>query len=148
MASSRRSGSAATVCLGQRMPRGVLHLHALRSRTSLLQPDAASKPDSSSGGAPTAATNRARKAGSIIATASGNTGRAPGATARDGSRFPFDHFPGIIRLWTGTDADRPSDPAACRSRWPETRPALWLRCRICGRTGRFIDPFPRIPRRR
>jgi hypothetical protein len=23
-----------------------------------------------------------------------------------------------------------------------------LRCRICGRIGRFIDPFPRIPRRR
>jgi hypothetical protein len=27
-------------------------------------------------------------------------------------------------------------------------PDLWLRCRICGRLGRFIDPFPRRPRRR
>lgn len=25
---------------------------------------------------------------------------------------------------------------------------LWLRCSICGRPGRFVDPFPRIPRRR
>ena len=29
------------------------------------------------------------------------------------------------------------------------RPAdLWLRCSICGRPGRFVDPFPHIPRRR
>ena len=28
------------------------------------------------------------------------------------------------------------------------QPVLWLRCRICGRAGRFIDPFPRVPRRR
>ena len=33
-------------------------------------------------------------------------------------------------------------------RWPQTRPGLRLCCRICGRAGRFIDPFPRIPRRR
>jgi hypothetical protein len=32
--------------------------------------------------------------------------------------------------------------------WHESQPALWLRCRICGRIGRFIDPFPRIPHRR
>jgi hypothetical protein len=38
--------------------------------------------------------------------------------------------------------------AAVRPRWPETRPGVWLCCRICGRIGRFIDPFPRIPRRR
>ncbi len=38
--------------------------------------------------------------------------------------------------------------AAARPRWPETRPGVWLCCRICGRLGRFIDPFPRIPRRR
>jgi hypothetical protein len=28
------------------------------------------------------------------------------------------------------------------------RPGLWLRCRVCGRGGRFVDPFPRIPWRR
>lgn len=30
----------------------------------------------------------------------------------------------------------------------EKRADLWLRCSICGRPGRFVDPFPRIPRRR
>jgi hypothetical protein len=25
---------------------------------------------------------------------------------------------------------------------------LWLSCQICGCVGRFIDPFPRIPRKR
>ena len=30
----------------------------------------------------------------------------------------------------------------------EMRAGLWLRCSICGRPGRFIDPFPHIPRRR
>jgi hypothetical protein len=33
-------------------------------------------------------------------------------------------------------------------RWPEKQPGLWLRCRICGRAGRFVDPFPSSPRRR
>ena len=84
------------------MPRGFLHLLALRSRTSLLQhADAASKPDCGSGGAPTAATSRVRKDGSIIATVSESTGAAGVQAPRDGSRFPFDHFPGIIRLWNG-----------------------------------------------
>jgi len=31
---------------------------------------------------------------------------------------------------------------------PGTALGLWLSCRICGRVGRFIDPFPRIPHRR
>jgi hypothetical protein len=30
----------------------------------------------------------------------------------------------------------------------EKRIGLWLRCSICGRPGRFVDPFPHIPRRR
>jgi hypothetical protein len=30
--------------------------------------------------------------------------------------------------------------------WTDTRE--WLRCRICGRAGRFIDPFPHLPRGR
>jgi hypothetical protein len=30
----------------------------------------------------------------------------------------------------------------------EKRAGLWLRCSICGRPGRFVDPFPHIPRRR
>jgi hypothetical protein len=31
---------------------------------------------------------------------------------------------------------------------PRTALGLWLSCQICGRIGRFIDPFPRIPHRR
>jgi hypothetical protein len=38
-------------------------------------------------------------------------------------------------------------PVAPSSRL-ENRPVLWLRCAICGRPGRFVDPFPHIPRRR
>ncbi len=45
------------------------------------------------------------------------------------------------------DADAINHPAVPRTR-PERQPQLWLRCRICGRMGRFIDPFPRIPRQR
>src|SRR5260370_6921281 len=29
----------------------------------------------------------------------------------------------------------------------ENGPTLWLRCAICVRPGRFVDPFPQIPRR-
>ena len=31
---------------------------------------------------------------------------------------------------------------------PEKRPGLWLRCRLCDRGGRFVDPFPPIPKRK
>ena len=30
----------------------------------------------------------------------------------------------------------------------EKRADFWLGCSICGRPGRFVDPFPRIPRQR
>jgi len=30
----------------------------------------------------------------------------------------------------------------------ETSAGPWLRCSLCGRPGRFVDPFPQIPRRR
>lgn len=37
------------------------------------------------------------------------------------------------------------DPAAVLARHgPEDRPGTLLRCRICGRSGRFVDPFPRL----
>jgi hypothetical protein len=44
-------------------------------------------------------------------------------------------------------------PVAVAQRVPapgemEKRADLWLRCSICGRPGRFVDPFPHIPRRR
>jgi hypothetical protein len=44
-------------------------------------------------------------------------------------------------------ADAVEHPPASQS-WLENRPALWLCCRVCGRTGRFIDPFPHVPQRR
>ena len=57
-----------------RMPRSVLDLWALRSRTALLQSTpAAPKPGAGSAAAPTAATSGARKDGSIIATANADT---------------------------------------------------------------------------
>jgi hypothetical protein len=42
--------------------------------------------------------------------------------------------------------DVAENPPAPQS-WPVTTRG-WLHCWICGRPGRFIDPFPRIPRRR
>jgi hypothetical protein len=33
-------------------------------------------------------------------------------------------------------------------RWPQSQPGVLLCCRLCGRKGRFIDPFPLLPRRR
>jgi len=30
--------------------------------------------------------------------------------------------------------------------WPAQQPVWFLRCIICGRSGRFVDPFPRTPR--
>jgi hypothetical protein len=44
-------------------------------------------------------------------------------------------------------ADRQADPPLPQYR-PEAPPVLPLRCRICGRVGRFIDPFPPTPPRK
>ena len=41
-----------------------------------------------------------------------------------------------------------TSPSALSPRRPETQPTRWLRCCVCGRTGRFVDPFPHIPRHR
>jgi hypothetical protein len=42
----------------------------------------------------------------------------------------------------------PRSNAAGLPRWPEPRPGIRLCCRICGRVGRFVDPFPSIPQRK
>jgi hypothetical protein len=42
----------------------------------------------------------------------------------------------------------PRSGNALLPRWPEKRPGVWLCCRVCGCAGLFVDPFPRIPRRR
>jgi hypothetical protein len=38
--------------------------------------------------------------------------------------------------------------AALLPRWPQSGPGIVLCCQVCGRRGRFLDPFPRIPQRR
>jgi hypothetical protein len=100
---SWRSGSAATGLPGSRVPGSVLHLHALRSRPLLLQ-----YPVPPTGPPPAAALRQP-----ALPTEPGGTTRSsrspaavpmpppPTAIGRDGSIFPFDRFPGIIRLWKG-----------------------------------------------
>ena len=48
---------------------------------------------------------------------------------------------------TSSDEATPAEAAGFPC-WPENRPGVRLCCRVCGRGGRFIDPFPPIPRRR
>ena len=38
--------------------------------------------------------------------------------------------------------------ATLRHRWPENRPGVWQCCRICGRSGRWVDTSTRIFRRK
>jgi len=45
-------------------------------------------------------------------------------------------------------AIQPSIAAVVARRGPENRPGHRLHCAICGRIGRFVDPFPRFPPRR
>jgi len=45
-------------------------------------------------------------------------------------------------------AIQPSPAAVFARRGPEDRPGHRLHCAICGRRGRFVDPFPRFPPRR
>ena len=146
---SWRSGSPAAGLSRPGMPDGVLDLYALRSRTALLQPGLPHR-------SPAPATPRGQPPPSAE---SGRPARPSGPAAayrerhvpasRDGSIFPFGHFSGTIRLWRndhdagGGCAASPSCPAGWKS-----EPDLWLRCSICGRPGRFVDPFPQIPRRR
>src|SRR5262249_3352236 len=42
----------------------------------------------------------------------------------------------------------PPTAAVTFPQWPENHPGIRMCCRVCGRVGRFIDPFPPIPRRR
>lgn len=45
-------------------------------------------------------------------------------------------------------AIQPSPAVIFARRWPEHRPGPLLHCIVCGRSGRFVDPFPRIRPRR
>lgn len=107
-------------------------------------PIAGAKPGGGSAAAPTAATSGARKDGLTTGTGNGIPS-SPGH--RDGSGFPFGLFSGSIQLWgVGIDSPRSSRSPAIVQRWPEKGRAPFLRCIVCGRSGRFVDPFPRMPR--
>ena len=72
--------------------------------------------------------------------------RAPTASVTDQGSLS------IIRPASSGCGELPKGSGILVPHWPAKRPGLdtrvWLCCRICGRTGRFIDPFPRLPRRR
>ena len=85
----------------------------------------------------------ASKGGWIIAT-----GRAvslpPAAVPRDGSRFPSSRISPTIGEWKSGHV-----PTLAPLRFrPCDRPGYGLRCVVCGRAGRFVDPFPRTSSRR
>ena len=127
---SWRSGSATTGLPGSRLPRDFLHLRALRSRTPLLQrsmPPASPSPAAASRQQPPPAESRR------ATRSSRPSARVPPplshATTRDGSRFPFDRFPGIIRLWMGRwrkassgAAVRAANPTLVVAALPNLRP--------------------------
>jgi hypothetical protein len=47
---------------------------------------------------------------------------------------------------TPVTAPSGSGAAVRHGRLPERPPVAFLRCVVCGRKGRFVDPFPRYPR--
>jgi hypothetical protein len=153
---SGRSGSPAARLPRPGMPDGVLDLYTLRSRTTLLQPSVPhrSPAPTAPGGQPSLSAESGgptRPPGCPLGPAAA-VPRAPVPAARDGSIFPFGHFSGTIRLWRNDhDAVSRGAPVALRVQSLdrlEKRTGIWLRCSICGRPGRFVDPFPHIPRRR
>ena len=104
---SWRSGSPAAGLPQPGMPDGVLDLLALRPRAALLQPGLPH-------GSATPATPRCQPAPSAESGGPARSSRPPArvpaasrAGSRDGSRFPFSHFSGTIRLW------RNDHPAVC-----------------------------------
>jgi hypothetical protein len=97
---------------------------------------------------PTVATNRVQKAGSIIATGNVPTGsvtRRLSWRIKVPSRSVLRHHSAVEKRVAMPVALRRPATLSCG---PEQRADLWLCCAICGRPGRFVDPFPRIPRRR
>ena len=146
---SRRSGTPATKLSRRAVPRPVLHLFPLRPWTSLLQHHLPRKGQPATTAirqyAPPTKPGRParspRPATGVSASMPSTT--SPRDGSRDGSGFPFDHFPGIIRMWNiGCSRCRKNNPPR------QSAPFGRLRCCICGHIGRFIDPFPHIPRRR
>ena len=128
----QRSSSTATGLRRQRrrLSRGVLDLPTLRPRTALLQPrlPPPSPPlPTPFRQQPPPAERRRQARSSRPAT------RLPaaGTGAGDGSRFPFGHFPGIIRVW---DVSRNTNPTPSPSR--------------AGKTARSVAALPGLRPRR
>src|SRR5882757_4352394 len=102
---SRRSGTPATKLSRRAVPRPVLHLFPLRPWTSLLQhhlprngqPATTAMRQHSPPTKPGRPARSSRPAAGVSASMPATT--SPRDGSRDGSRFPFDHFPGIIRMW-------------------------------------------------
>ena len=129
-----------------------LSLRALRSRTALLQPgcrrQARLAPAPARQPPPPAESGRPARSSRPPA----GIPPPPDASARDGSRFPFDHFPGIIRMWD-RKCDSYRSSAAIQRRWAAP---------LAGNTARHTAVLPdlrpsrrvsstrsrRIPRRR
>ena len=138
---SRRSGSPATNLSRRAVSRSVLHLFPLRSRKRYC-----------SSGCREEASRRQRRCANTRHQQSpegwldhrdrqGEYRRRQARVTDQGSlsiTSPASFECGTSKANAGVATIPPPQPA------PFTR----LRCCICGRTGRFIDPYPRIPRRR
>ena len=126
------------------LPVDVLDLHVLRSRAALLQrgvPRSGASPAASRGQSAASAEHR-RAAGSSRPAACLSLPAV--STPRDGSRFPIDSSgspSGSGKAVTMAGACAVACSAA-------ERPGFWLRCVVCGRAGRLVDPFPRTSSRR
>ena len=93
---------------------------------------------------PTGVISRASRGGWIIATASAPivAGESTGRVTDQGSQSASSPSP-------SEGGKAITTPAVARLRVrPCERRGFWLRCMVCGRTGRLIDPFPRTSIRR
>ena len=129
---SWRSGSPAASLSQPGMPSDVLDLFALRSRTALLQsglPHGSSAPATPRCQPPPPAESGGPARSSRPATCVPATSRAG---SRDGSRFPFGHFSGTIRLW------RNDHHAGCGSAAIRVCPAGWKSGPISGCAARSV----------
>ena len=142
---SRRSYSPAAVLPQPGLPVDILDLRVLRSRAAVLhgrvpRPCAApaasrSQPASSAKRRGSAGSSRPSEAAIVVAahaesvTDQGSQSASSGSPSERGKAITT---PAAVPLHV-----RPSDQRG-----------FWLRCMVCGRVGRLIDPFPRTSIRR
>ena len=121
-----------------------LDLHVLRSRAAILQRGVPRvKCDAGSIVRPIGVISRALRAGWIIATGSSVSPPLLRNSVTDqGSQSVESASPS-----EGGKAITTPAVASLRVR-PRERRSVWLRCMVCGRPGRLVDPFPRTSIRR